>query len=42
LLLGHGADASIRDKQGKTALAWAEAQGYSEMAQALKDATGKK
>jgi len=42
LLLGHGADASIRDKQGKTALAWAEAQGHSEMAQALRDATGKK
>src|SRR3989442_2221642 len=42
VLLDHGADSSLRDKQGKTALAWAEAQGHVEVAQALRDATAKK
>jgi len=41
-LLDHRADVSIKDKQGQTALAWAEAHGKVELAQALRDSTAKK
>jgi len=40
-LLDHGADVSIKDKEGKTALVWAEAQGHADAAQVLRDATSK-
>jgi len=42
LLLDHGADVSIQDNQGKTALAWADAQGHADVALALREAAAKK
>jgi Ankyrin repeats (3 copies)/Ankyrin repeat len=42
LLLDHGADVSIQDKQGRTALAWAQAQGHADVALALREAAAKK
>lgn len=40
LLLQAGADPNLSDKQGVTALAHAEARGYSEIAKALRQAGG--
>jgi ankyrin repeat protein len=36
LLLKAGADASAKDRQGRTALAWAEQRGYKETADLLR------
>jgi len=37
-LLEHGADARIKDKQGKTALMWAEERGHTSVARTLSTA----
>lgn len=42
VLLDHGADVTINDKEGKTALAWAEAQGHADVVRVLTEATPKK
>lgn len=41
-LLDHGADVTINDKEGKTALVWAEAQGHADVVRVLTEATTKK
>jgi ankyrin repeat protein len=42
LLLRAGADASARDKQGRTALDWAKAHGYSNLVRLLQQSASRK
>ena len=42
LLLDHGADAGAKDKDGKTALKWAQDMHRADVAKLLQGATGAK